>query len=677
MFRRFSGLTFAILMGLITWAIAPASGQERGADRATLKKDTHAYYEKGNYEKALQGFVLLSGKFPEEPMYRYYTGVCQVKLNRDLDEAVEHLYYASSRGVPEDAYYYLGMAYHNGYNFADAEKYFRTFERVATRSQAKELNIKKCIETSRSAASIARSYNPYSVLNVAFINLHDSIQYRQVKMRGGALSRKPDIFFSPGEDRSDLNSLMFMPEKLSKGEYVYFAGTSGSGREGSQLFRVRKRSGRIWGDPEPIKSLNTDGDELLPYFDPIENDVYFASNGREGMGGFDLYKSHYDVERDVWSEPLNLGFPVNSVNDDYLLLPGNDLGMVMFFSNRQGMDSSMTVYRVRLVEPKKPLSATDIRGMQKIAMLGGVAEMMLAEVESVEDKPGREAAVKKELMADKATDDRPLTITITEPAENEVYQATLSRAFKHQAAADSLSELATNARIRIRESNDPNDKWVWQKQIMVWERKAKSKQLQADEMYAMLHEGNERDQEVKHPETIAIDTVINDITVYKYTGTGSPASPKPEPVASEPQKALALKSEPYTPLKKEAKSKSTDGRIAGQSMSRFQILSASPYSASNPIPLDVSLPYGVFYRIQLGAFGKEIDQDVFGGISPVTGETVKDKGLTRYYAGKFISYSDASTALQKVRNNGYPDAFIVAYYNGQRTSSSKARALEK
>ena len=40
---------------------------------------------------------------------------------------------------------------------------------------------------------------------------------------------------------------------------------------------------------------------------------------------------------------MNLGFPINSTRDELLLLPGSDLGMLMFFSNRQGGDSLVTV----------------------------------------------------------------------------------------------------------------------------------------------------------------------------------------------------------------------------------------------------------------------------------------------------------------------------------------------
>ena len=47
----------------------------------------------------------------------------------------------------------------------------------------------------------------------------------------------------------------------------------------------------------------------MPYFDPVSNDLYFASKGHNSMGGFDVFKSHYDQERDSWSDPIPWVFP--------------------------------------------------------------------------------------------------------------------------------------------------------------------------------------------------------------------------------------------------------------------------------------------------------------------------------------------------------------------------------
>ena len=72
---------------------------------------------------------------------------------------------------------------------------------------------------------------------------------------------------------------MFMPSRPLRGDYAFYSSPGKQGKEGLQLYRVKKGSGKSWGDPQELKSLNTEGDELLPYYDPIENDLYFASNG--------------------------------------------------------------------------------------------------------------------------------------------------------------------------------------------------------------------------------------------------------------------------------------------------------------------------------------------------------------------------------------------------------------
>ncbi|HDR67561.1 MAG TPA: hypothetical protein ENN61_00770, partial [Bacteroidaceae bacterium] len=579
------------------------SGQQVQVNIGELKNEAMTRYNEGNYKEAHRGFSVLSDKYPGDAMYRYYLGICLVKLNMDLPEAIEHLYFASSRGVPEDSYYYLGLAYHREYNFSEAEKFFRRFEKEASRQKGKEFNIRHHINTSRSAREITSLYNPFRVLNVAFISLYDSVQFSQVKMRGGNLTRKPERFFAEFEDRNGLNSLMFMPDHHNRGEYVYFAGYLKNDKEGTELFRVRKKSAGTWTDPEPIKLLNTGMDELFPYFDPIESDLYFASNGLEGIGGFDLYKSHYDAERDEYSEPMNLGFPINSAMDDYIFLPGNDLGMVMFFSARQARDSMVTVYRTHLIEPRQPVSPSDTRQLKHIALLGGAAQETLAEIESF-DKREKEKTIAQESPG--KTDK--VAVTYGEQPEPERYQTILSKALRHQAVSDSLSGLATEAKIRVRESDDPNDRWVWQKQIVIWEKRSGDEQERADELYLSLREGKEKKKPQDYPETIKVDTIINGITVYTYTNPGETYQAEVIPV-KEPVIATRIK----------------DPRA--DNLPRFEILASSPYSDTNPVPFNVTLPSGVFYRIQLGAFGSKVAHDAFGGLSPLTGEYIQESGL--------------------------------------------------
>ncbi len=109
----------------------------------------------------------------------------------------------------------------------------------------------------------------------------------------------------------------------------------------------------------------------------------------------------------------------------------------------------------------------------------------------------------------------------------------------------------------------------------------------------------------------------------------------------------------------------------------FSIEPVSRYSESNPIPINESLPQGIVFKVQIGAFKRAIPQDAFKGLNPVSGEKIEGSSFTRYLAGLFKSYEGARTARTDIVKMGYKDAFIVAYNNGKRIPLYMARNMIK
>ena len=109
----------------------------------------------------------------------------------------------------------------------------------------------------------------------------------------------------------------------------------------------------------------------------------------------------------------------------------------------------------------------------------------------------------------------------------------------------------------------------------------------------------------------------------------------------------------------------------------FAIFKKSVYNSGNLFDYDFILPKGTFYRIQLAVFSKEISPEHFKGLFPISTEMIKEKELKRYFVGKFTRLEEAENALRDVRSAGYPDAFILGYYNGVKSTPEKVRSLEK
>ncbi|MFM1915691.1 MAG: hypothetical protein RLZZ531_1360 [Bacteroidota bacterium] len=93
-------------------------------------------------------------------------------------------------------------------------------------------------------------------------------------------------------------------------------------------------------------------------------------------------------------------------------------------------------------------------------------------------------------------------------------------------------------------------------------------------------------------------------------------------------------------------------------------------------PVNVPLPDGLIFRVQVGAFRKPVPNQLFREFGPVSGELLPN-GLTCYLAGYFNGTKDALDARTMIRRFGYADAFIVAYCDGKRITYNQGKMMEQ
>ncbi len=642
--------------------------QNQSASTPELKTQAKQEFDNGNFSSAYEAYNILLKRYPRDGLFHYYAGISLLEQHKNLPVAIEYLEYASTKSmVPTDVLYYLGKAYRENYQFTESLGVFRKYAESADKAGIRTLDPAHQSEMSGNAIEFTHNYNPFEVYETSLFSFSDSNYVRQIKNKGGNLTVKPEELFTKNEEKGDLTNYYFKPRNLNKGDYVYYSGYGRSKKKGADIFRVKRTLRNGWSEPEAVTMVNTDYDEIMPYYDPVSSDLYFASNGHKSIGGFDVFKSHYDKDRDNWSEPISMGFPVNSPDNEYLVMPGPDLGTLLLITDRQGLDSMLLVYILQMKEPKKSLANASPDVIRQIGELGGIEA-----ISSIIDMR-TEAVDLSPVPTDKA-------VAAAEPAVNkslnlpDQYQSNVKKALRYQVSADSLSRLAREARINVKEMPDPNERWAWQRKIIAWEKESGDYQEKADQIYAQVKQMEQGQSSQAVPPAIQKDTVMNDITLYTYReAEKKPVSPAKMQVKEEksPDTGDTFRTDA------EPGDKVTPPKNADQSLNHFVILSKSPYSGSNPFPLNTEIPKGSFYRVQLGVFSSSIGFDTFGGITPVTAETVPGKSLTRFFAGKFSHYEDARKALEKIKQAGYKDAFIVSWYDGQKTPVSRVLELEK
>lgn len=133
------------------------------------------------------------------------------------------------------------------------------------------------------------------------------------------------------------------------GTRLFFISDRPEGYGGTDVYVTTKSKRGEWTNVQNLgPSINTERDEEDVFVAGNGRHIYFSSNGHAGMGDLDIYRSEYDSIKKAWSEPLNLGYPINSVeNDIYFVLTGDER-YAYFSSARSDSNGDQDIYRVDL-----------------------------------------------------------------------------------------------------------------------------------------------------------------------------------------------------------------------------------------------------------------------------------------------------------------------------------------
>ena len=135
---------------------------------------------------------------------------------------------------------------------------------------------------------------------------------------------------------------------------IYFSSDMAGGIGGCDLYITERKSDGSWGDAKNLgPDVNTTWDEDAPFLSPDGKTLYFSSNGHEGFGGYDIYKTYPNVKG--WAEPQNLGRPFNSSAHDIFFVLDSTGKSGFFASGRFGGHGDMDIYRFVDLKDSKPI----------------------------------------------------------------------------------------------------------------------------------------------------------------------------------------------------------------------------------------------------------------------------------------------------------------------------------
>lgn len=154
-------------------------------------------------------------------------------------------------------------------------------------------------------------------------------------------------------DASNVNSPSWEPSACisADGNTMYFVSNRNGGLGGRDIYQCHRLPNRSWSQPTNLgPTINTPYDEDAPFIHPDGVTFFFSSKGHNSMGGFDVFYST-KVAENVWASPINMGYPINTTDDDIYFVTSSDGRRAYYASFRPEGKGEKDIYMVSMPKP--------------------------------------------------------------------------------------------------------------------------------------------------------------------------------------------------------------------------------------------------------------------------------------------------------------------------------------
>lgn len=194
--------------------------------------------------------------------------------------------------------------------------------------------------------SVVAIYDDGSTILLYFDNITEAGEIYYSELSGSNYSKKKKI----PEGVNDPKTIETAASMSSDEQTLFFASNREGGKGGLDLYMTRKLPDGKWAVPQNISALNTPGHEDFPTLSSDGKTLYFCSTGWGGLGGYDIFKCSWDSEKNEWSTPENIGYPLNTSYDDKVICYTADGNHAYVSQVREEGVGDMDIYRVTINE---------------------------------------------------------------------------------------------------------------------------------------------------------------------------------------------------------------------------------------------------------------------------------------------------------------------------------------
>ena len=318
--------------------------------------DAELYFNNKQYSKAKNIFEVLHKRKPNDALLNYKLARCYFEL-KDFSNAALCFENSSSKYPLKD--WYLAESYFRMYRFelsvAAYQAYQATLDPTDPKLRDCELQLKKA----ELGQKLLNRVEEISIIDSVIVSKNDFVNAYNIGNDLGKLAQQ----------RIKINNKTFQDKITFTTPRNDRKLISDSTKGNMDIFTSFKLLDN-WSLPVSVSNIiNTRANESFPFLLLDGITLYFASDGENTMGGYDIFITKYSASTKDFLTPENVGFPFNSTANDYLMAIDEQHSLGWFATDRNQSSGKVIIYKFAFNVPKVYFKSDDLDLLSNIAQL--------------------------------------------------------------------------------------------------------------------------------------------------------------------------------------------------------------------------------------------------------------------------------------------------------------------
>lgn len=345
-----------------------------GVSFAQTAADANLYFESGEYQLASEAYRnLLRTRSKDAALYNYRLAYSAYMLNEN-ETAIEH--FEKSAAKYPISNFYLGEIYFEKYLFQDAADAYADYIFKPDASDSLLYKVEKKQKQAELGARFLNRVEDVAIIDSTVVDKTDFIKKMKFTRELGTLSQNNEF--------DGLKNIALSVFTTQRGDRQYFADMENGNIDLFTKYKLLEN----WTEAEPLADLNSEANENFPFLMLDGVTLYFASDGEESMGGYDIFITRLNTSDNRFLKPENIGMPFNSPFNDYMMVIDELNKVGWFVSDRYLPEGKVAIYQFipnaekRIIRSENQDSIINKAQIKEFTILDDAVKLSLQKTES-------------------------------------------------------------------------------------------------------------------------------------------------------------------------------------------------------------------------------------------------------------------------------------------------------